>query len=285
MADATPTSNLAPMFGDYVTDYLSKAQGLAGTGFQPYTGERYAGPSSLQQQAFSGIGSLSMPGYFGQSGNMYGNATSAYQPLLDASNMGTVQGFMNPYTQQVTDIGKREAQRSYDMGIAGRDAAAAKAGAFGGSRHGLVESEALRDLNIQKNDIQMKGDNAAYMAAMEALKSQRGDMLSQQRGIADTTLGAAGGLGTLGNNVTGAQQGILGQQLSAGATQQGIAQQPLDFGFDQWQQSVQYPYQQLQFQQKMLQGLPLSVESQPQSNALLDGFMSAGGIYKLLFGG
>jgi hypothetical protein len=45
--------------------------------------------------------------------------------------------------------------------------------------------------------------------------------------------------------------------LSAGATQQQFAQQPLDFGYQQFQESMKYPYQQATFMQSLLQGLPL----------------------------
>jgi hypothetical protein len=285
MAEALPTSNLAPMFGDYVTDYLGKAQGLAGTEFQPYTGDRYAGPSALQQQAFSGIGGLTMPGQYGQASGMYGQATGAYQPLLDASNSGTVQGFMNPYTQGVTDIAKREAQRTFDVGQAGRDANAAKAGAFGGSRHGLVESEAERNHAMQMNDIQMKGGDAAYRSAMDALNQQRNANVQQQQNIAGTTINAAGGLGGLGTNMYNTQSNLYGQQLTAGGIQQQQEQNPLDFGFQQWQQSQQFPYQQLEFQRDMLKGLPLNVNTATPTNPLLEGLMGAGGLYDLLNGG
>lgn len=373
MADALPTSNLAPMFGDYVADYLGKGQALAGTEYMPYEGERFAGPSELQQQAFSGIGALSSPEYFNQAGELYSQAAgsmgggynptaysapgytagqmtgpggiSALQvgPGLDASNMQTMQSFMNPYAQSVTDIARREAERSYGIDRTSRDAAAAKAGAFGGSRHGVLDAMALRDHAMNLNDIQMKGGDAAYRAAMDALNQQRAsqqqasianqnagldaskfnagmqyntglqNMLAQNQAgqfnagqnleaqrlsdqsnqfganyglsSAGALSGIASGLGNLGSTQLGAQQGILNQQLGAGATQQAFNQQPLDFGYNQWQQSLQFPYQQLQFQQGLLQGLPLNVNSQPQSNALLEGLMGAGGIYNLLFGG
>lgn len=341
MAEPLPTSNLAPMYGDYVGDYLGKTQALTGTEYQPYTGDMFAGPSSLQQQAFSGIGGLAMPQYYGQAGNMYGQAagmygSNMYNPTnfsssqvtpqmlgmgLDASDSGIMQGFMNPYTQQVTDIAKREAQRGFDVSQAGRDASAAKAGAFGGSRHGLVDAEAQRSLDRQLSDIQMQGGESAYRAAMEALNQQRASQ--QQAGMANQAAGLdagkfnanqglmaqlygdqsrqfganfgnqraqglsgiAGGLGSLGNSQFGAQQGMYDQMMRAGATQQGFSQQPLDFGYQQWQQSQQFPYQQLQFQRDMLQGLPLSVAPSTQTNPMLEGLMGAGGIYNLLFGG
>jgi hypothetical protein len=35
-------------------------------------------------------------------------------------------------------------------------------------------------------------------------------------------------------------------------------QQPLDFGYQQFQESMKYPYQQATFMQSMLQGMPLA---------------------------
>jgi hypothetical protein len=483
---ALPTSNLAPFFGDYVSNMLGNAQGLATLPFQPFEGDRFAGPSSLQQQAFSGIGGLTTSPFFGQAGNMLGqagnmagagsgytptqfnapgyqaqNATasgynpatmqasgynavnaaaSGYNPatmqassynaqqmsapggignLLDASDANTVQSFMNPYTQGVTDIARRQAQDAFNQQSMARNAAAQRAGAFGGSRHGVTDAMASNDLNTQLNDIQLKGGDAAFRQAMDAINAQRstdlnrqqfnnqmqfntglqnmnamnqagqfnaglgqqasmsnqaalnqagqfgaqasnvanlqnalaanqagqfnaglgqqasmsnqaalnqagqfgaqasnvanlqnalaanqaaqfgagqnldaqrlGDMSRQaaagfqNQGI-QNLLSAGTGLANLGTAQTGAQQNIFNQMLGAGATQQGFAQQPLDFGFQQFQQSLAYPYEQLNFQRNMLQGLPLNVSQGQQSNALLEGLMGAGGIYDLLFG-
>lgn len=357
--DALPTSNLAPFYGDYVSDYLGRAQGLANMDFTPFTGDRFAGPSSLQQQAFSGIGGLTASPYFGQAGNVLGQAAanasagSGYTPttfnapgytatqmvgpggigpLLDASNTQTVQGFMNPYTQSVTDIARRKATDTFLQQQQDRGAAAAKAGAFGGSRHGVLDAMALRDFNTQLNDIQMQGGANAFNAAQQALQAQRstdlnrlqsnqqmdyntvlqnmqaanqaqqfsagqnltGQQLSDQSRQAAATqynqgiqslLNAGTGLGNLATASSTADANRMNQMLNAGAVQQQFAQQPLDFGYQQWQQSLQFPYQQAQFQQSMLQGLPLNVNQTAPSNALLEGLMGAGGIYNLMFGG
>lgn len=320
------TSNLAPFFGDYVSNYLGQAQGLGNLPFQPFEGDRFAGPSALQQQAFQGIGSLTASPMFGMAGNMLSQAGNmagqgtGFTPtnftaqgiggLLDASNAGTVQSFMNPFTQGVTDIAKRQAQTAFNTQEQQRNAAAQAAGAFGGSRHGILGGMALNDFNTQLNDIQLKGGEAAFRNAMDAINAQRSADLDMQKFNAGQNLdaqrlseqsrqfganlgqqgiqsliSAGNAMGNLGTAQTAAQGNILGQQLNAGALQQQFAQQPLDFGFQQWQQSLAFPYQQLQFQRDMLQGLPLSVNSNPAPNALLEGLMGAGGIYNLLFGG
>ena len=70
-------------------------------------------------------------------------------------------------------------------------------------------------------------------------------------------LGAAQSLGNLGLGQFGTQLQGLQALAGMGATQQQLAQQPLDFGYQQWQQSLQYPYQQATFMQSLLGGLPL----------------------------
>lgn len=60
----------------------------------------------------------------------------------------------------------------------------------------------------------------------------------------------------------GAQAGQFGLSglagmLGAGGQQQTLAQQPFDFGYQQFQQSQQYPFQQATYMQSLLGGLPL----------------------------
>jgi hypothetical protein len=58
-----------------------------------------------------------------------------------------MQQYMDPYTNQVIDATTSDIQRAGAEQQVGIEAAAAKAGAFGGSRHGLVEAENLRNIN------------------------------------------------------------------------------------------------------------------------------------------
>ena len=62
MADTTTIdpaqSTLSPNFANYIYDMLARGQAAASQPFQEYTGQRFAGASPLQQQAFGGIASL-----------------------------------------------------------------------------------------------------------------------------------------------------------------------------------------------------------------------------------
>jgi len=91
MPDTTPptgttnTQGLAPWAAPYITDYLSRAQTLANEPTQVYHGQLTAGPSQLQNQAFAGIGGLTVPTGIGQGAydaGQYGRmaATTQYQP-------------------------------------------------------------------------------------------------------------------------------------------------------------------------------------------------------------
>lgn len=317
---STPSSYLAPYFGEYVSDMLGRAQGLASIPYQEYTGNRFAGPSQLQQQAFTGLGGLTMPSYFSQAGDLYtqaANRIGSYTPetitagqmgpLLDAGDLTTVNRFMSPYQQNVIDATKQKMWDDFTRGKGMRDSAAVKANAFGGDRHGLTEGVAWEGLQTGLQNTQYKGLQDAFTAAQDAINKQRAAQIqsgqidinaaldaaraNQSAGLNAYNTGiqglnsAAGGLGALGTSSLTAQRGIFDSQLAGGATQQGFMQQPLDFGYQQWQESQAYPYQQLNFQRSMLGGLPLDVKPTAQPNALLEGIMGAGTLYSLLNGG
>jgi len=290
------TSTLAPFYGDYVAGMLGQGSGLASLPYQAYEGQRYADPTALTQQYESGIAGMQTPAAFSQaqgilSGAAQGVGGISYSPsTLSAANTGDVNSFMNPYQQAVTDIGKREAIRTDQIAGNDRRAQAVRAGAFGGSRQGIQEAEANRNLGMRLDDIQAKGANDAYVMAMNSLDRERtadnsnaqfGANLGLQQGQALT--GIASGMSNVGYGQNQADVNRLNLTGSAAQQQQTRAQNPLDFGYGQWQESKAYPYQQLQFQQGLLSGLPLSVpgsatSSDPYSQAL----QAALGTYSLL---
>ena len=162
--------------------------------------------------------------------------------------------YMNPFMQNVVDIQQREAQRQADIAGTGRNAQAVKAGAFGGSRQGIMDAEAARNLAIQQGDIQAQGLNQAYNQAqgqfnteqqLAEQSSQYGAGLGLQ-GL-QTAIQGAGQLGNLGNQ--GFTQGMDINKLQAqyGAQQQGMEQNKLDQQYQDFLTQQQYPYKQLGF--------------------------------------
>jgi len=104
--------------------YNSGVDALAKTDPSQYV----TGPSSLQQQAFTGASNL---------GGNYTGLLSSAKGLLDANS----NAYGNPYTQQVIDSSLNTYDQQAGMTKASNAAAAAKNGAFGGSRYGIQQAQ------------------------------------------------------------------------------------------------------------------------------------------------
>jgi hypothetical protein len=161
---------------------------------------------------------------------------------------GTANQYMNPYMQNVVDIQQREAQRQADSAGTQRAGQAVRSGAFGGSRAGLMEAEAARNLATQKGDIQATGQQAAFQNAQQQFNAEQNARM--QASLANQGAGL-----TVGQQNLGAQLGIqqlgAGQNLQAqlanqqqGMTAQQLREQSRQFGAGQGmtaaQQQAQY---------------------------------------------
>lgn len=225
-------STLSPNFAPYVYKMLAMGETAADLPYQPFEGERFAPISDLQKQAFAGIAGL-----------------KDYTPTqfnTGLGSLGSVQDYMSPYMSAVTDIEAREARRQADIGRQAEQGRLAQAGAYGGSRQAIMEAERQRNLNTQIGDITTKGLQSAYDRAMKQRLDESALGLEAQ-GMSEKS------------RQFGADYGLksLGQQLGAGVMQRQIAQEPLDFGYQQFQESVKFPYQQATYMQSLLGGLPL----------------------------
>ena len=94
-AEQTLSSWAAP----YITNMLGQAQALGQTPYQTYQGPLTAGPSTLQNQFFGGLGGLGFPSRLGQS----------------FTDTGVAQSYMNPYMQQVLQPQLQAMQRQADI--------------------------------------------------------------------------------------------------------------------------------------------------------------------------
>ena len=249
-------STLSEWAGPYVTGMLGQAQALSQLPYQTYQGPMTAGPSSLQQQYFGGLGSLGFPSRLGQS--FMGQQTDAMgkpvvnpmgQPITNAS------AYMNPYMQQVLQPQLQAMQRQADIQKSQLGAQLAKSGAFGGARAGLMGSQLASDLMRQQQQATGQAYGQAFQQAMQQFNTE------QQQ----------------------AQQ-LANMLAGAGATQRDIEQQGITADLDEFNRQREYPYKQLQFQRDMISGLPIS--SVTNTPAQLSGIGSlitaAGGLDKFL---
>lgn len=247
----------------YVERMLGKSEALSQTPYQAYGGERIAGFTPMQQQAFQGVANLKPAQQLGIGTQMAGLAGlqglgAGQQYAQQATSPGAMQAYMSPYAQLALEPQMREAARR--SAIEGQQMAgqATRAGAFGGSRFGLMEAERQRNLGQTQADIYGRGMQTAFEQARQA------QQFGADLGLRGAGMGlqAAGQLGQLGQTQFGQQKDVLQGQLSAGAQQQGLEQQRLGQAYQDFQAQRQYPYQQLAFMSDMLRGLPLSQQTQ-----------------------
>jgi hypothetical protein len=107
--------------------------------------------------------------------------TSEYQfdPTRQFSG-AEVQKYMNPYMQNVVDQQKLQAFSDFSRMNANRAQQGVNAGAFGGSRQGVVQGMAEEGLMGQFGQIQAKGLSDAYTQATSAFQSDRAAQTADQ---------------------------------------------------------------------------------------------------------
>lgn len=252
-------SSLSNWAGDYVTNMLGKGQALAGQDYQAYTGPLTAGASDLQTQAFQGIAGLTIPT----------DQMKAFTPQQFSAQ--DAQRLMNPYLTAALDPQIAEARRQSEIQNLQNRTALTKAGAFGGGRGALMESENDRNLLQNLSGITGKGYQTAYDQAMQQFNKEQDFGLQATRAAQDYGLGA------------------LTKQADLGAQQRAIEQQGVEADLAQFKEERDYPYKQVQYQQSLLQGLPLQTQSYSytQPSALSQIMTQSGGLmdfYNRLFG-
>lgn len=268
----TVTQTTIPEYAQpYATEMFGKAQALTDINqnpFQVYGGQRTAGFNPLQQQAFQNIQQMRVSPATGAGMDLAATAGlgglgagGQYQQM--ATDPNAMRAYMSPYMQNVVDFQKTQAIQDYARQLPGQQAAATRAGAFGGSRQAIVESEAQRNLQNQLAGIQAQGTQSAFERAQQA--QQFGANLGLQ-GLGLTGQ-MAGQLGQLGQQNYQQLMGINQAQQQAGAQIQALEQQALGQRYQDFLNQQRYPYQQLAFMSDILRGVPATSSAQTMYQA------------------
>lgn len=246
-------SSLSNWAGPYVTEMLGKGQALANQDYQAYTGPLTAGASPTQQTAFQGIAGLTIPT----------DQMKAFTPQQFSAE--DAQRLMNPYLTAALDPQIAEAQRQAQIQNLQNRTQLTKAGAFGGGRGALMESENQRNMLSNLSNITGQGYKTAYDQALAQFNKE------QQQGQEATTAAQNYGLAA------------LGKQADLGAQERAIEQEGITADINQFKEERDYPYKQVQYMQSLLQGMPLQAQSYSysQPSALSEILSGSGGIMDL----
>jgi hypothetical protein len=224
--DVSRTSTLSPWVGDYVTNALGQGAAMANQPYQAYQGPLTAGASNLQQQAFAGASDIAKAGY--TPGTFTGgfDATKANQ-------------YMNPYLQASLDPQLKELQRQSDIQRVADAGRLTQAGAYGGGRQAIMESEGRRNLLDKQAGVIGTGYKSAYDTGLSQFNKEReADEASRQ-------FSANFGLKS------------VGQLADLGATERGITSEGLAADKAQFQEERDFGYKMPQYQLGLLSGLPI----------------------------
>lgn len=200
----TQTSSLPQWQEDYLTQTLiPKAQEVAGTPFEAYTGQ-FTGPLAAGTQQASDL--------YGQIGGMSNMTPADYQALTQQNLAG--------FTTNVIDPTMAAMDRRYAQERVGDEAGVIGSGAFDGSRRAVFEGEreAARDIGMAKTLADLNAQ--AY--------GQASAQTMQQLGMGQQALGqSAAGLMGVGSAQQGLTQADLAAQYQEFMREQGMPLQQL----------------------------------------------------------
>ena len=182
------------------------------------------------------------------------------------------QQYMSPFMNAALEPQMAEAQRQAEIQRVQNAGRLGRAGAYGGGRQAIMESEGQRNLLRNLADIYGTGMQTAYTQGMGQFNTE------QDRAQQAQQLTNAYGLSA------------LGAQQTAGGQQRDIEQQGIAADYAQFQEERDFPYKQVQYQQSLLQDLPISATEreyveQSELAKILGYAGSAATIWESIYGG
>lgn len=265
----------------YVNNMLGQGAALTSQPYQAYPGQQNANFTDLQNQSFTGVGNLGTTGQLGQATTAANQATNnllgtSYNPSQATAQQftdpGVASSYMNPYLQQSLAPQLQALQQQQGLQQQQLQSQATQQGAFGNSRFGLAQGAQNQANQLATSNLLGQGYNTAYNNAQQQFNAdQSRNMQAQGMNIGQQQFGAnlglqgnqaaisgANTLGNLGQSQYAQNTGILDMQNQYGTQQQQQQQNILNTQQQNFQNQLNYPYQQLSFMQGLLSGLPMS---------------------------
>ena len=269
-SEKTSTTSVPGFVQDASQKLISKAETLADKPFEPYTGERVAGLTADQQNAFQQLrdliaGAPKVGADAVAGAQHYANAPaqsiSTERVVDEGGKLGSIEDYLNPNNEQAKQPALRKIMEAADAQRKRIGASATSAGAFGDARHGIVENQ------LDSTTSQAIGDTSAkFMAEAfdKAMGLRTGDLNrfgtvdKTNADYAETALGREM-LGSKGAvDIAGADQKRQLEQIQAllasGAIQQGTEQAGLDALFQEFMRAYGNDYNVLDALSKALGG-------------------------------
>jgi hypothetical protein len=257
------TTNFGGDYEDVLQKYsktaLKQAEDVSNLQYDPYTGERIAGfsPTELAGRARAaelaqmGLGMPQVQQAADVMTGLAGYQAGTYDPrLLSQAN---VQEYMSPYLEGALDPTLRAIREQQTQTLQGLGAGASRAGAFGGSRQGVLEAQTLGQFGQQMGDVIGTGYQQAFDRAM-GYASSAVDRLNEaqlrqeqmRQAAAGIQAQGASGLSQAANQLR--QVGFADADVlrTLGAEERGLQQSQMEADYNEYLRTQAFPYQQLQ---------------------------------------
>lgn len=308
-ASTSSVSGLPDWYQEYLRGIAGKGTEIAGRGYQQYPGQRLAGFNDDQQHSFDTVrgsqgawqpyvdSATSAAGqalptaqaFLGAGAKYAGNAVdSAGGPAATWTN--NWKQYMSPYTSSVVDeIGRLGNRNLNENVLSGVNDSFIGSGGFGSDRNADMIGRGIRDAQtnisgLQSQALQQGYGTSAGIFGADANRAQGQQQLQANTGLqagqlansgaqvgaatADASAQRYGALGQLGQTLGYQDAGALG---TIGAARQGLAQQGMDLGYNNFQEQKNFDWNNLNNLNSVLRGMQLptsqtSVTNQPYGN-------------------
>ena len=229
-------------------ELFQAGKSLAATPFVPYTGPRVAGFNPDQLRQFEATRGLFKTGM--QYDPLTGIQELAQKEAPQIGQVGSLLGadigaYQSPYTQQVIDQSMADIQRQADIARRQAQSRAIGAGAFGGSRSALLETESQRPYIEQQARTAAGLRQAGFEQAQRAAESDIARQQQMAMFAPELELRARQQQAGLLGGVGAEQMARLGRLGQIGKQQQQLQQMGLQIPYQEFERALAYGPQQL----------------------------------------
>lgn len=241
------------------------ATDIANRPLQQYQGDTVAAPSTMTTQGYGMLGAnANAPsGVTGIDPINPTGQTDATRPIYDQARSLLTQSaspldinpYLNPYTNEVEQRAIGNANTSLQQSLLANSDAARKAGAFGGSRHGVTEGVTTAEGIKGIGDLSARLRQAGFDTATSTALADRSGMRATAGGLLSTAGGLQNSMVTQQNSLQSQQQQQMAKRqqdqditiqniaalLGAGGQETGSRQALIDAAQKKFYEARDYP--------------------------------------------
>jgi hypothetical protein len=281
------SSRLPAEYENFANQSLSVAGTVANMPHIQYGQDRIAGFSGDEMAGFDAMrnAATAYQQTLGQATDALGGLASGAGDVTANQGVKYLNDYQNPFTEQVVDSTLNDMNRAYTMGLGQLGGGSAAAGAFGGSRQGVAEGEAMRNyidrVGATTGQLRAQGFNTAAGLGMQDANR----FLTADQGNQTTKLAAANSLGNLANVAQNLGMTGANALMGIGQQQRGMDQSNMDLAYADWLEQMNAPIRNLSIRQSALGMTPMgSIQRTPVQTSGMDVGGLLGGFGGLLGG-